>query len=139
MKLRKWRKRQNVSVKQLAALCGVSESAIRHYETGTRKPRTIIAQRIEQTTNGAVSAAGLLGVSESAPAFREDPARFDHELKAEAKALGLDPDAIAQKAIEDAVKRKRIESWIEENRTAMEANARDIRENGLWSDGLRAF
>ena len=70
---------------------------------------------------------------------REDSATFEHELRDEAKALGLDPDTIAVKALEEAIKRKRIHAWIEENRDAMEANAKDIRENGLWSDGLRMF
>lgn len=69
----------------------------------------------------------------------EDSTPFDHELRVEAESYGLDPDSIAKKAVEDAVKRKRIDAWIEENREAMEANAKDLRENGLWSDGLRQF
>lgn len=71
--------------------------------------------------------------------FKEDRARFDHPSAAEAKALGLDPDAIALAAVEKAIKRQRVDAWIEANHSAMKANADKVRETGLWSDGLRLF
>lgn len=54
-------------------------------------------------------------------------------------AIRASAGSIAKKAIADAIRRKRFDAWIEENREAIEANAKDIRENGLWSDGLRSF
>ena len=140
MTLRTWRKQQNWSVAQVADLLGIGVSTVTAYENGSRRPRPEMAKQIERMTHGRIKAADLLGVSaKSRGSVREDPVPFDNEMREQAKALGLDPDAIADKAITEAVKRKRIEAWIEENREAMEANAKDIRENGLWSDGLRTF
>ena len=138
MKLRDWRKRNRISVKRFAEQCDVSQASIRHYETGVRRPRVEIAQRIEAATKGAVSAKELLGLPDSL-SVREESKAFDHGLASEAKALGLDPEAIAKKAVEDAVKRKRIDAWIADNRDAMETNAENVRQHGLWSDGVRLF
>lgn len=57
----------------------------------------------------------------------------------EAAAYGLDTDAIARKAIEDAVKAERIRRWNEENREAIESWNELVEREGLWSDGIRAF
>lgn len=140
MKLRTWRKQNKWSVSQVADMIGVGVSTITAYENGSRRPRPETAHQIEIVSNGAVSASELLGLrTDRAKTLKEDPATFDLATRRQARELGLDPDAIAKKAVEDAVKHKRIESWIEENREAMEANAKEIRENGLWSDGRRLF
>ena len=140
MKLRDWRKQKGWTVAQVADLLGIGVSTVTAYENGSRRPRPEMANQIERLTLGHVTASDLLGVSpRSHGSVREDPAPFDNDIREQAKALGLDPDAIADKAVMEAVKRKRIDAWIEENREAMEANAKDIRENGLWSDGLRTF
>ena len=39
----------------------------------------------------------------------------------EARALGLDPDAIAAKAIQDAIRAEKRRRWIAENQDAMAA------------------
>ena len=61
------------------------------------------------------------------------------ELRKEAAAYSLNVEAIARKAVEDAVKQARIRDWVDENRRAFAAHSLDIEEKGLWSDGLRLF
>lgn len=139
MALKTWRKRNNISQAELARRLATSKAYISQLETGHRRPSTDLAKRIEQATNGGVTAIELRGLAHPDYNVSEDPTSFDYDLRSKAEALGLDPDAIAKKAVEEAVKRKRIETWIDDNREAMEANAKDIRENGLWSDELRAF
>jgi antitoxin CcdA len=140
MKLRTWRKQQNWTVAQVADLLGIGVSTVTAYENGSRRPRPEMAKQIERMTHGRVTAAYLSGLATDAHgAVREDQVPFDNDMREQAKALGLDPDAIADKAITEAVKRKRIEAWIEENKEAFAAHRKDIEENGLWSDGLRTF
>ncbi|MEO0548371.1 MAG: helix-turn-helix domain-containing protein [Pseudomonadota bacterium] len=141
MTLREWRKRNGYTQKRVATDCGVSHVRISMIERGDGPPSPSLAKRIEFVSDGEVTAAELLGLSVN-KGVQEDPAPFTQapaKLSEEARALGLDPEAIAEKAVQDAVKRKRIDAWIEENREAMDTNAKDIRENGLWSDGLRLF
>lgn len=132
--------------KEFGDRCGVSEAAIRHYETGQRRPRPEIARRIEQATNGEVTAAELLGVSapavrrgvrEGAPRF--DFASLDEALLEEAASYGLDPAEIARTAVERAVKTERMKRFSEDNREAIESWNDLVEREGLWSDGLRAF
>jgi antitoxin CcdA len=49
--------------------------------------------------------------------FAETQAPF----AAEARSLGLDPDAIAARAIEEAVRAEKARRWLEENREAIAA------------------
>lgn len=140
MDLRQWRKRQNWTVAQMADWLGIGVSTVTAYENGSRKPRPKMANQIELMTRGRVAAADLLGVgAKTRSSVREDPTPFDSDLRDQAKALGLDADAIANKAILEAVKRKRIEAWIEDNKEAFAAHRKDLEDNGLWSDGLRTF
>lgn len=140
MSLRSWRKSSGLNAAQLAKKVGASVEAIYCYERGSRRPRPDIAQRIESVTNGEVTAAELLGLTVE-KGVREDSPHFMPELSLndEARELGLDPDVIAARAIEAAVKCKRMEAWIDDNKEAFSAHRRDVEENGLWSDGLRQF
>ena len=56
---------------------------------------------------------------------------IDAELKAEAKALGINMSKVAEDAIRQAAKVERNRRWREENREALEAYAREVEENGL--------
>lgn len=130
--IRKIQADTSLSPSEIARIAGLAESTVTramHPEYDGVPRRSTIAKIERQFGEHAERALEL----------REDSTPFDHALHAEAQALGLDPDAIARKAVEHAVKRKRIDAWIEDNRKAMEANAQDVRENGLWSDGYRAF
>lgn len=137
--LKEWREKNNVSLHELGRRSGVGHTQIMRIERGENSPRSVTAKRLSEATGGAVTAGALLGITQQVVGVREDTAPFDHELRSEAKALGLNPDAIAKKAIEEEIQRKRFDAWMEDNRDAMDANAKDLRENGLWSDGLRQF
>ena len=41
--------------------------------------------------------------------------------------------------LDEATRQADLANWLDANRTALETNARNVRENGLWSDGLRLF
>lgn len=45
-KIRHYRKEKNLTQKQLAALCGLSENVVRHYENGYRNPKIETIQKI---------------------------------------------------------------------------------------------
>jgi len=146
MSLRDWRKKSGLTSKEFGERCGVSEAAIRHYETGERRPRTEIARRIEQATNGEVTAAELLGVA--APAERRGvregalPFQFAspyEDILKEAASYGLDPAEIARAAVERAVKTERMKRFSQANREAIQSWNDLVEREGLWSDGLRAF
>ena len=150
MNLRDWRMKAGLTSKILGDRCGVSEAAIRHYETGARRPRLEIAQRIEAATNGEVPAAELLGVSErrsrsknevaeQSASFVHDGTQPESDLLEEARSLGINAAEVGRNAVANAVKRARFDAWLDENSTALSAHSDDVRENGLWSDGLRLF
>ena len=136
--LSEWRKANNCSLKQLGEQTRLQKGFLSEIERGLKRPSVEAARRIEAATNGEVTAAELLGLSSG---VREEGAPFftERDLAAEARALGIDPDAIARQAVEDAVKRARIDAWIDENREAFATNARDVEENGLWCDRYRQF
>ena len=147
MKLKYWRQSKGLSVDHAASLFGISHHTLRSYERGVRRPRREIAESIQSATNGEVTAAELLGLN--ATGVNETPNEFEHartiqvelndaDLKDAAK-YGLDAKAIARKAVEEEVKTARLRAWIAENKTAFDAHAKDVEENGLWSDGLRQF
>jgi len=61
------------------------------------------------------------------------------DLLEEAKAFGTNISAVLERALEEEHREKRRARWRQENRAAiLEANE-ELRENGLWSDGLRTF
>jgi antitoxin CcdA len=148
MNLREWRKKAELSSRELGERCGLSEAAIRHYETGARRPRPAIAKRLEAATNGEVTAAELLGVAAAAPSGKsgvsEETTRFVHTqldpaLLKEAASYGLDATEIARTAVERAVKAERMKRFSEENREAIESWNDLVEREGLWSDGYRTF
>lgn len=64
---------------------------------------------------------------------------LDEALVAEAKARGVNLSAVSERAIANETRNARMRQWSEENRAALQAWARIIEEDGLWSDGLRQF
>ena len=61
------------------------------------------------------------------------------DLMAEAKALGLNISRTLETALEAAVREKRREQWLDENRAAIDAYGRHIERDGLFADRLRKF
>lgn len=64
---------------------------------------------------------------------------IDEALIAQAKAVGLNLSAVAEEAIRSHTRAEEMRLWAERNREALEAKARLVEEQGLWSDGLRLF
>lgn len=58
---------------------------------------------------------------------------------ARAKAVGVNLSAVAEDAIRFQTRAEESRRWIEQNRSALEAKAKLVEEQGLWSDGLRLF
>lgn len=64
---------------------------------------------------------------------------IDEDLVAQAKAAGINLSAVAEDAIRLETRAEEMRQWAQENKAALEAKARLIEEEGLWSDGLRMF
>ncbi len=145
--LKNWRSKNRVSQKRLAELIGTTDATVCKYENGNLQMSSEVAKRIEAATNGEVTAAELLGLTTSG--VRETPREFEHastlhvELDEkdlnDAAKFGLNAEAIARKAVEEKVKAARLKAWVSDNKSAFDAHAKDVEENGLWSDGLRQF
>jgi post-segregation antitoxin (ccd killing protein) len=69
------------------------------------------------------------------PGFAETQTPF----ATEARALGLDPDAIAGKAIQDAIRAEKQRRWIAENQNAIAAWNDWTEANELPLEAHRAF
>jgi antitoxin CcdA len=63
----------------------------------------------------------------------------DPRLASEARTLNLDPDAIASRALSDAIRAEKSRRWQEENREAIAAHNRYVEENGLPLAKYRIF
>ena len=61
------------------------------------------------------------------------------ELLDEARALEINLSATLEKALDEAVRARKREKWLEENREAIAAYNRRIARDGLASDHVRAF
>ncbi|MEZ5953031.1 MAG: type II toxin-antitoxin system CcdA family antitoxin [Hyphomonas sp.] len=149
MKLREWRNSQGLSLQQVAEVLATNKSYLSLIENGKSFPGRDFAKRIELMTKGAVTAAELLGldqreqkqrsVSEDRTEFSGLLSKSEPELLVEAAIYGIDAEAVARQAIENAVKAERIRRWNEENREAIESWNDLVEREGLWSDGIRAF
>lgn len=57
----------------------------------------------------------------------------------EAKKLGLNLSEIFESALAEAIRRKRRESWLAENRDAIAAYNAKVAHDGVFSDDWRTF
>jgi antitoxin CcdA len=57
----------------------------------------------------------------------------------DAKALGLNLSEVFEAAVVEAVRRKRREAWLEENREAIDSYNASVTRDGVFSDGWRKF
>ncbi|PWS39279.1 post-segregation antitoxin CcdA [Falsiroseomonas bella] len=86
-------------------------------------------EAVARATGGAVTAGDFFPSGELARTY--GLAETQAPLAAEARALGLDPDAIAAKAIQDAIRAEKARRWQEENRAALDAQNAWIEKHGL--------
>lgn len=122
-------------VAALAAALGLTKGAVSQWRRVPAERAAAVAR-----VSGVPLAAlrpDLGGVAEAqAPvAPRPDAA----SLAKEARALGLDPDAIAREALRQAVSAEKGRRWAEENREAIEAHNRWVEEHGLPLAEYRMF
>jgi post-segregation antitoxin (ccd killing protein)/DNA-binding XRE family transcriptional regulator len=99
-----------------AARIGVSGPTVHRWIAGKARPDWTALGAIERETAGAVTYRDFQGTQ--APSGM---AKTQVPLADEARALGLDPEAIAAKAVEDAVRAEKARRWREENKDAIAA------------------
>ena len=61
------------------------------------------------------------------------------DLLQKARELEINLSATLEEALAEAVRKKRAERWLAENRNAMEAYNEYVEAHGAFSDGLRSF
>lgn len=64
---------------------------------------------------------------------------LNSDLLQQARALDINLSQTLEQALDIAVKKKRAEQWLQENREAIAQYNADVEENGVFSDGLRSF
>ena len=63
----------------------------------------------------------------------------DEELLADAKALGINLSATFETSLRDAVRARKAEQWLEDNRPALTSYNKWVEQNGLPLDRYRQF
>jgi Post-segregation antitoxin (ccd killing mechanism protein) encoded by the F plasmid len=64
---------------------------------------------------------------------------INSDLLTQAKEMKINLSATLENALADALKAKKREIWIEENKEAINAYNENVSEYGLFSDGIRMF
>ena len=61
------------------------------------------------------------------------------DLLQKARARNINLSQTLENSLEEILKERDRQAWVEDNREAMAAANRFVAEHGLWSDGLRRF
>ncbi|MEK6789233.1 MAG: type II toxin-antitoxin system CcdA family antitoxin [Pseudomonadota bacterium] len=61
------------------------------------------------------------------------------DLLRQAKALDINLSAGLEAALVDTLRQWKREQWLADNKAAMDAYNQQVEDNGVFSDGLRAF
>ncbi len=61
------------------------------------------------------------------------------DIVREAKELGLNLSEVFESAVSDAIRRRRQELWLEENREAIDAYNARVERDGVFGDDWRKF
>jgi len=64
---------------------------------------------------------------------------INSDLLAQAKTLKINISATLENALSEALKQKKREVWVSENKEAIQSYNNRISEIGLFSDEMRAF
>jgi Post-segregation antitoxin (ccd killing mechanism protein) encoded by the F plasmid len=64
---------------------------------------------------------------------------INSDLLVKAKDLQINISAVLESALEEAVKQKKRNDWIEQNSESISGYNKVINDFGIFSDGLRAF
>lgn len=125
-------------------MCGISEVTICAYERGTRRPRPEVAKRIEAATNGAVTAAELLGLP-TTKGLREEPTPFEAEpatitisapgaMVQEAERLGLDATALLTEGGVSGLRAAIKSAFVEKNQAGIDWSRDYVRTHGTIAE-----
>jgi antitoxin CcdA len=123
MTLAEWFALSEMSQATFAKRCGVHPVTVAKWKAGGHTPRPAQMAAILATTRGRVTANDFC----RAPGFAEaqaplgDMVRLDAAAIAEAHALGVDVEAVCEKAVAEAISDEKGRRWVEENRPAMDA------------------
>jgi post-segregation antitoxin (ccd killing protein) len=138
MTLSDYLRQTGATLQQLGAKIGVSHSTVQRWATGRATPRDqVTMEALVRATGGAVTPADFFPVAArlGAADFAESQAPF----ATEARALGLDPEAIAAKAIRDAIRAEKERRWLDENRDAIAAHNEWVEKHGVPLAKYRMF
>jgi len=116
MKLDAFLAAQAMTQAAFAARIGVSGPTVHRWIAGKARPDWKALGAIERETKGAVTYRDFRDAA--APRGMADA---QAPLAAEARSLGLDPEAIAAKAVEEAVRAEKARRWLEDNKEAIAA------------------
>lgn len=64
---------------------------------------------------------------------------INEDLLRQARELGLNLSQTLEEQLVKLVREAKARQWAEENREAIESQARWIEKHGMWHDGLRMF
>lgn len=121
---------------------GVSKASVSRYASGERIPAPDVMRRIVVETHGAVTANDFYDLP-VVPARHESrtvvTVEISEALLEEAELYGTDLTAVAEQALEVAIRDARRAKWREDNAEAIQEANEELARNGLWSDGLRLF
>jgi antitoxin CcdA len=142
MKLQSYLVSQDYPAREFSRRLGVSPAAVARYASGKRIPSPAVMRRIVTETEGAVTPNDFYDIHSVAG---DEPPRtlitveISEDLLDEADRLGTDLTAVAERALERALRDARRAKWREENADAIKEANEELARNGLWSDGLRLF
>lgn len=126
MTLAEYKAREALTLTALAARLDRPVSTVHGWLKGHRRPDWASLEELNRRTGGAVGPADFLAADIAPRGAKPGPSRpglgeTQAPFASEARALGLDPEAIAAKALHDAVRAEKARRWQEENREAMDA------------------
>jgi antitoxin CcdA len=136
MTLSDYLKANSLSLQAFGERVGVAHTTVMRWASGESAPRgRATLQRVSEATDGAVTAADFFpgAVAPRGSAEVQSP------LAPEARALGLDPTAIAEAALRRAIGDEKARRWADENREAIEAWTRHFEENDTPLAQYRMF
>ena len=64
---------------------------------------------------------------------------INSDLLRKARELDINLSSALEQALEQIVKRRLYETWLEENRAAIESYNEHVERRGVFSDGVRGF
>jgi antitoxin CcdA len=140
MKLADYLAESGTTLQAFGAKVGVAHSTVLRWASGKAAPRDrAMFDRVAAATGGRVQAAdffpGAATQRTAPPSLAEADAPYD----VQARALGLNPETIAEAALKRAVGDEKARRWAEENRAAIEAHARWIEEHDTPLAKYRMF